>query len=88
MIVDVVLLNVAGLVIGAGSVFVARRSTRSHEQSLRRQRIVQGCFLVAVLGLLLFDAVDSPQHRSINLVIVAVGAVGFDWLRSRRCRIR
>jgi hypothetical protein len=36
-------------------------------------------------GILIFDAIDTPEHRYINIAIVAimVGAIAFDWLRAR-----
>jgi len=77
-----------GLAIGAGSMFAARRSAHTDEQSVRRQRIVQYCFLALVLALLIYDAIDTPKHRYINLAIAAIafGALVFDWLKGRRRR--
>jgi hypothetical protein len=79
-----------GLIIGAGSMIVARRSGQTHEQSVRRQRIVQYCFIVLVGALLIFDAVETERHRYVNLAIVAimVGGVAFDWIRARRRRTK
>jgi 4-amino-4-deoxy-L-arabinose transferase-like glycosyltransferase len=77
-----------GLAIGGGLMFAARRSAQTDEQSVRRQRIVQYCFLALVLALLIFDAIDTPKHRYVNLAFatIAVGALVFDRLRGRRRR--
>jgi hypothetical protein len=58
--------------------------------SVRRQRIVQYCFIVLVGALLIFDAVETERHRYVNLAIVAimVGGVAFDWIRARRRRTK
>jgi hypothetical protein len=75
-----------GLAIGAGSMFAARRSSHTDEQSVRRQRIVQYCFLALIVAILIYDAIDTPKHRYINLAIAAIafGALVFDWLKGRR----
>jgi non-ribosomal peptide synthetase component E (peptide arylation enzyme) len=78
----------AGLTIGAGTMVIARRSAPTHEQAVRRQRIVQAVALVVVAAMLIFDAVDTPRHRYFDLAIVAIMAAGvaFDWFRARRRR--
>ena len=75
-----------GLAIGAVSMSAARRSAHTDEQSVRRQRIVQYCFLALIVAILIYDAIDTPKHRYINLAIAAIafGGLVFDWLRGRR----
>jgi archaellum biogenesis protein FlaJ (TadC family) len=88
MIVYALVVVAVGLAIGAGSMLAARRSSQTDEQSARRRRIVQACFLALVVAILIFDAIDTPKHRYINLAVVAiaVGGLVFDWFRGRRRR--
>lgn len=74
-----------GTIIGVGSMVLARRSAQTHEQSIRRQRIVQRCVLVMLAAILIFDAIDNEKHRYLNSAVVALmfGGVIFDWLRGR-----
>jgi hypothetical protein len=77
---------VVGVVIGAGSMLVARRTAATSEQAIRRQRIVLYSLLTAIAVLLAFDAVDTPRHRYLNIAILAFipVALAFDWARARR----
>jgi uncharacterized membrane protein YgdD (TMEM256/DUF423 family) len=79
---------VAGLLIGAGAMIVGRRSGQTHEQSVQRQRIVQYFFVVFVAVILSFDAIDTPRHRWLNAVVLALMAGGlvFDRIKARRHR--
>jgi hypothetical protein len=88
MILYALIVVTFGLAIGARSMLAARLSAHTDEQSVRRQRIVQYCFLALVLALLIFDAIDTPKHRYINLAFatIAIGVLVVDWLRGRRHR--
>jgi hypothetical protein len=69
-----------GLIVGAGAMVIARRSAQTHDQAVRRQRMVQAVVLVMLAALLIFDAIDTERHRYFNFALVAlmVGGVAFD----------
>lgn len=69
--------------LAAGSMLAPHRSAHTDGQSLRRQRIVQYCFLALVVALLIFDAIDTPMHRYINVAFATI-AVGVLVSRRRR----
>ena len=79
-----------GLAIGVGLMVAARRTAQGREQSVRRQRTIQGCLMILVAAILIFDAIDTPHHRWFNIAVLALmaGGVSFDWLKRRRTMAR
>jgi heme/copper-type cytochrome/quinol oxidase subunit 2 len=77
---------VVGVAIGWGAMVAARRSADDPEQAVHRQRIIQRVALVIIAALLIFDAVDTPKHRYVNLVLVALmaGGIAYDWFKARK----
>jgi len=77
-----------GLAIGVGLMRAVRRSAKSTEESVRKQRIIQGCALVVVAAILIFEAFHSPSHRWFNVALLGVMAAGvtFDVVRVRLSR--
>lgn len=86
MIIYAVATVLVGLAIGAGSMSAAHRSAPTHEQSVRRQRLVQGCFLGTAVAVLIFDAVDTHRYFNLALVALAVAGLLFDSFRARRTK--
>ncbi|WP_062895990.1 hypothetical protein [Mycobacterium avium] len=88
MILYAVVAVLVGLGIGAGSMISTRRRAQTGEQAVRRQRLIQACLLGILAALLLFDAMDTPRHRYLNLALVAIAVTALldEWLQGRRSK--
>jgi hypothetical protein len=77
---------VAGLIIGRTAVGAAGRGAANPEQAARRRYAVLLAVVVLGATLLIIDAINTPRHRYVNLVVLAimVGGVAFDWIRARQ----
>ena len=77
-----------GAIIGRVAVTSAQRSSAGPESAGRRRYGVLLTFIVIGIALLLFDAVQTERHRWLNIavVVIMIGGVAFDWIRSRRAR--
>jgi len=77
-----------GVAMGGGLMVAARRGAQTHEQSVRRQRIIVAFVLVTLAAILVFDAVETQSHRVVNLVLLALIVLGvsFDVAKARLSR--